>query len=198
MFKLSEIIENELREYMPWGIHEGVRIKSIEMSNDYVAVTYADDEGRVAVQRLAWDPDVPWKNENETEEETKAKIVKQNVSQLSAIMKLFVSDEVRRTFSAPDAKTYFMKAVNILTPLIEQKKVDIKLLPTKKGYTTFGNYGGFIALHKEDEPCTLKFSTYEQGQIDKFTGNVEDDDVSEEGDFSLFGKQATTEENASE
>ena len=161
MFNLNDITRNELAQGLPVGIHSACTFDKIQMEADHILCTFSDSNGRKISNRINWEP-MFWERDGETKEDAQQRATRQSLSHVVKLLHIYFPLEQIKDFSAPDAKTFCLKAVTMLAPVIESKKVNLKLIYNSKGtYPSFGNYPNYIEEYVEGQEVTLKYSTWE-------------------------------------
>lgn len=156
---------------LPYGIHTEVSVKSVSRKetpnkNKFVEILFEKDGA--TIQKTLWTPkgDYPLKNSDgvliETKEEATLRESKENLRHIAKLLGIFLPPEKLESFPNLNYENFIDKAITTLTPILNTKKVNLKVIYDSDGvYTELGRFPDYVELYQEGVEPTLKYSTYE-------------------------------------
>lgn len=154
----------------PMTIYSKIALKSIDVEEGFVEITYVDPETRlIAIKRL-WEPKGKFPNDKkmpdgstvkETIEEAKTREMNTNLSHLTKLVELALGRDAKNNMAAEDYDSFVKLAGTLLKPFYERAMFNLKVGIDENGYATLGKFPSYVELYKEGEEPTLKFDPYE-------------------------------------
>lgn len=175
-YQANLIFEQELTpkkgNKIPFGIHSGCKVKSIEVTPEYVDLNFEDSEGRYNNKRL-WAPKGNYPRDikledgttrQETEAEAKTREEKSAITHVVKLLHIFLGAEKLNKITGNTYQEFMENAAKALTPsVLSSKLVNLKLIYDSEGvYAVFGNYPDYVEEHIPGEAPLLKYSKWEQ------------------------------------
>lgn len=177
----SLIFNNNLKvsnNKMPVGIHEKCTVTSLVKGDNYFDINFSNTNGEVHNKRL-WNPNGNYPKMIEGNMETKQEALSReeaaNLSHVVKIMHIFLGEEGVAKFPTLDYSEFLDKAITTITPKLNTKFVNLKLIYDNDGmYSVFGNFPDYIEEWTEEGP-KLKYSKWElENRMTKKTRTTEE------------------------
>ena len=152
-------------KYMDVGIHTNVELTSIAVEDRWVDINYQNSQGETIRKRVFF-PEIgsTTPNDGETIADALKRRENDEFTHLVKHMRIFMSPDEINVFSAPDLRTAAMKFQAILTPRLNTKKLNLKVILDKDGkYAEVPKqaFNKYVEEYVEGQTPTLEFTTWE-------------------------------------
>lgn len=154
---------------LPVGKHDDVKLANVELGDTFIDFHFEKD-GKVANKRI-WHPnpsmifrkqDRETQEYLETEEQALIRDGKDSLRHIIKIMRIFLGDEVVKTFQPSTFADACKRAATMLNAAKDKETVNLLIIYDKTGqYPDFGKYPNYIEKHVEGIPNGLKPSKWE-------------------------------------
>lgn len=167
LFNIDDLLSSPKGSYLGQGIHTNVTVKSISRKdtpnkNKFVEILFEKDGATIA--KPLWEPKGAYPNEkeNETTEDAIAREKRENLTHIAKILNIFLTPEQKTVFPNLDYNNFIDKAIAVVTPLLPNKKVNLKVIYNSDGvYTELGKYPDYVELFEEGQEPKIAFTPYE-------------------------------------
>ncbi len=152
---------------IPVGIHQAVKVVSVEADKDYIVdINFEDAQGRKQNKRL-WYPkgNYPDKEKGETPEQAKNREARQNLAHLTRLLHIFDGpDSLKKFPKGLNYESFIDEAIKVLKPKLSKKTINLKVLYDKDGVYTeiFGKFPSYMEEHIPGQEPTIEISEWEQ------------------------------------
>lgn len=150
---------------LPYGIHTEVTVKSISRKetpnkNKFVEILFEKDGA--TIQKTLWTPKGSYPQDGETQDDAILRESKENLRHIAKVLGIFLTPDKLESFPNLDYENFIDKAIATLTPILNTKQVNLKVIYDSDGvYTELGRFPDYVELFQEGVEPTLKYSPYE-------------------------------------
>lgn len=148
---------------IPRGIHTQIKLKDIEIGENYIDIYFENQTGQTINRRL-WIPELAktkaW--DKMSVQETYETQIKNASYHLIDLVKNLVSEEVAGNLSAPDLKGLAIAAKTAVMPVKNTNLLNLKVITTEDGkYPEISKYVGYLERYVPGQEPTLTFKPSE-------------------------------------